>query len=93
MDSRQNVQDIANAMYGLVVELPPRDYVHSYCPKDSGTCYYFGIGDRGWVQVTIDSFEQSNDGSAVLKLSYLGLPAHKVYLTAIAQMRVDPNVN
>lgn len=44
MDSRQNVQDVANAMYGHIVELPPRDYVPSYCPKDSDTCYYFGIG-------------------------------------------------
>ena len=93
MDSRQNVQDVANAMYGHVVELPPRDYVSSYCPKDSDTCYYFGIGDRGAVQVALDSFEQSNDGSAVLKLSYLYPPEGKVYLTAIAQMRVNPNVN
>lgn len=93
MDSRQNVQDVANAMYGHVVELPPRDYVPSYCPKDSDTCYYFGIGDRGAVQVALDSFEQSNDGSAVLKLSYLYPPEGKVYLTAIAQMRVNPNVN
>ena len=93
MDSRQNVQDVANAMYGHVVELPPRDYVSSYCPKDSDTCYYFGIGNRGAVQVVLDSFEQSNDGSAVLKLSYLGPPERKVYLTATAQMRVNPNVN
>ena len=93
MDSRQNVQDVANAMYGHVVELPPRDYVPSYCPKDSDTCYYFGIGDRGAVKVVLDSFEQSNDGSAVLKLSYLYPPEGKVYLTAIAQMRVNPNVN
>lgn len=93
MDSRQNVQDVANAMYGHIVELPPRDYVSSYCPKDSDTCYYFGIGDRGAVQVALDSFEQSNDGSAVLKLSYLYPPEGKVYLTAIAQMRVNPNVN
>lgn len=93
MDSRQNVQDVANAMYGHIVELPPRDYVSSYCPKDSDTCYYFGIGDRGAVQVALDSFERSEDGSAVLKLSYLGPPEGKVYLTAIAQMRVNPNVN
>lgn len=93
MDSRQNVQDVANAMYGHIVELPPRDYVSSYCPKDSDTCYYFGIGDRSAVQVALDSFERSEDGSAVLKLSYLGPPEGKVYLTAIAQMRVNPNVN
>ena len=93
MDSRQNVQDVANAMYGHIVELPPRDYVPSYCPKDSDTCYYFGIGNRGAVQVVLDSFEQSNDGSAVLKLSYLYPPERKVYLTATAQMRVNPNVN
>ena len=93
MDSRQNVQDVANAMYGHIVELPPRDYVSSYCPKDSDTCYYFGIGNRGAVQVVLDSFEQSNDGSAVLKLSYLGPPERKAYLTATAQMRVNPNVN
>ena len=95
MDSRQNVQDVANAMYGHVVELPPRDYDYasSYCPKDSDTCYYFGIGNRGAVQVVLDSFEQSNDGSAVLKLSYLYPPERKVYLTATAQMRVNPNVN
>lgn len=54
MDSRQNVQDVANAMYGHIVELPPRDYVSSYCPKDSDTCYYFGIGDRAPVQVALD---------------------------------------
>ena len=95
MDSRQNVPDVANAMYGHVVELPPRDYDYasSYCPKDSDTCYYFGIGNRGAVQVVLDSFEQSNDGSAVLKLSYLYPPERKVYLTATAQMRVNPNVN
>lgn len=79
MDSRQNVQDVANAMYGHIVELPPRDYVPSYCPKDSDTCYYFGIGDRGAVQVALDGFERSEDGSAVLKLSYSyphGWPIH-----------------
>lgn len=92
MDSRQNVQDIANAMYGHVVELPQRDYVPSYCPKDSDTCYYFGIGDRGAVQVALDSFEQSNDGSAVLKLSYSD-PVGGTYLTATAQMKVNPSVN
>ena len=92
MDSRQNVQDVANAMYGHVVELPPRDYVPSYCPKDSDTCYYFGIGDRGAVQVALDGFERSEDGSAVLKLSY-SFPMDGLYMTALAKLRVNPNVN
>ena len=92
MDSRQNVQDVANAMYGHVVELPPRDYVPSYCPKDSDTCYYFGIGDRGAVQVALDGFERSEDGSAVLKLSY-SYPMDGLYMTALAKLRVNPNVN
>jgi tetratricopeptide (TPR) repeat protein len=92
MDSRQNVQDVANAMYGHIVELPPRDYVSSYCPKDSDTCYYFGIGDRGAVQVALDGFERSEDGSAVLKLSY-SYPMDGLYMTALAKLRVNPNVN
>ena len=92
MDSRQNVQDVANAMYGHIVELPPRDYVPSYCPKDSDTCYYFGIGDRGAVQVALDGFERSEDGSAVLKLSY-SFPMDGLYMTALAKLRVNPNVN
>ena len=92
MDSRQNVQDVANAMYGHIVELPPRDYVPSYCPKDSDTCYYFGIGDRGAVQVALDGFERSEDGSAVLKLSY-SYPMDGLYMTALAKLRVNPNVN
>lgn len=92
MDSCQNVQDVANAMYGHVVELPPRDYVPSYCPKDSDTCYYFGIGDRGAVQVALDGFERSEDGSAVLKLSY-SFPMDGLYMTALAKLRVNPNVN
>ena len=92
MDSRQNVQDVANAMYGHIVELPPRDYVPSYCPKDSDTCYYFGIGDRGAIQVALDSFERSEDGSAVLKLSY-SFPMDGLYMTALAKLRVNPNVN
>lgn len=92
MDSCQNVQDVANAMYGHIVELPPRDYVPSYCPKDSDTCYYFGIGDRGAVQVALDGFERSEDGSAVLKLSY-SFPMDGLYMTALAKLRVNPNVN
>ena len=93
VDSRQNVQDIANAMYGKAVVLPPLDDRWSVRQIDGDSNYYFGLGNRGAVQVALDSFEQSNDGSAVLKLSYLYPPEGKVYLTAIAQMRVNPNVN
>ena len=62
------------------------------CPKDSDTCYYFGIGDRGAVQVALDGFERSEDGSAVLKLSY-SYPMDGLYMTALAKLRVNPNVN
>ena len=93
VDSRQNVQDIANAMYGKAVDLPPLDARWSVQQRAGSDQYYFGLSDRGAVQVALDSFERSEDGSAVLKLSYLGPPEGKVYLTAIAQMRVNPNVN
>lgn len=93
IDSHQNVQDIANAMYGKMIDIPPLDERWSVQQRAGDNQYYFGLSDRGAVQVTLDSFEQSNDGSAVLKLSYLDPPEGKVYLTAIAQMRVNPNVN
>ena len=93
VDSHQNVQDIANAMYGKMIDIPPLDERWSVQQRAGDNQYYFGLSDRGAVQVTLDSFEQSNDGSAVLKLSYLDPPEGKVYLTAIAQMRVNPNVN
>ena len=93
VDSHQNVQDIANAMYGKTIDIPPLDERWSVQQRAGDDQYYFGLSDRGAVQVTLDSFEQSNDGSAVLKLSYLYPPEGKVYLTAIAQMRVNPNVN
>ena len=93
IDSQQNVQDIANAMYGKTVSLPSLNNSWSIHKPDGDLNYYFELSNRGAVQVVLDSFEQSNDGSAVLKLSYLDPPEGKVYLTAIAQMRVNPNVN
>ena len=93
IDSQQNVQDIANAMYGKTVSLPSLNNSWSIHKPDGDLNYYFELSNRGAVQVVLDSFEQSNDGSAVLKLSYLYPPEGKVYLTAIAQMRVNPNVN
>ena len=93
IDSQQNVQDIANAMYGKTVSLPSSNNSWSIHKPDGDLNYYFELSNRGAVQVALDSFEQSNDGSAVLKLSYLYPPEGKVYLTAIAQMRVNPNVN
>lgn len=93
IDSQQNVQDIANAMYGKTVSLPSLNNSWSIHKPDGDLNYYFELSNRGAVQVALDSFEQSNDGSAVLKLSYLDPPEGKVYLTAIAQMRVNPNVN
>ena len=93
IDSQQNVQDIANAMYGKTVSLPSLNNSWSIHKPDGDLNYYFELSNRGAVQVALDSFEQSNDGSAVLKLSYLYPSEGKVYLTAIAQMRVNPNVN
>ena len=93
IDSQQNVQDIANAMYGKTVSLPSLNNSWSIHKPDGDLNYYFELSNRGAVEVVLDSFEQSNDGSAVLKLSYLDPPEGKVYLTAIAQMRVNPNVN
>ena len=93
IDSQQNVQDIANAMYGKTVSLPSLNNSWSIHKPDGDLNYYFELSNRGALEVVLDSFEQSNDGSAVLKLSYLDPPEGKVYLTAIAQMRVNPNVN
>ena len=93
IDSQQNVQDIANAIYGKVIDLPQIGDRWNVRQIDGDPNYYFGLSNRGAVEVVLDSFEQSNDGSAVLKLSYLGPPEGKAYLTAIAQMRVNPNVN
>ena len=92
IDSRQNVQDIANAMYGKVVDLPPLDDRWSVRQIDGDSNYYFGLSDRGAIQVTLDSFEQLEDGSATLKLSY-SYPADGPYMTAAAKLRVNPNVN
>ena len=92
VDSRQNVQDIANAMYGKAVELPPLDARWSVQQRTGSDQYYFGLSDRGAVQVALDSLERSEDGSAVLKLSY-SFPMDGLYMTALAKLRVNPNVN
>ena len=94
VDSAQNVQDIANAMCGKAVELPPRDYDWSITQKDGDPNYYFTIIHYGVEQpyVTLESFEQLGDGSAVLKLSY-AYRGEEPYRTALAKLRVNPNVN
>ena len=92
VDSRQNVQDIANAMYGKAVDLPPLDARWSVQQRAGSDQYYFGLSDRGAVQVALDGFERSEDGSAVLKLSY-SYPMDGLYMTALAKLRVNPNVN
>ena len=92
VDSRQNVQDIANAMYGKAVDLPPLDARWSVQQRAGSDQYYFGLSDRGAIQVALDSFERSEDGSAVLKLSY-SYPMDGLYMTALAKLRVNPNVN
>lgn len=92
IDSRQNVQDIANAMYGKVVDLPPVNS-GSVFQFDGDPNYYFGFGDRGRVQVILNSFEQLDDGSAELCLSYALYGTGQTYLTAQAKLRVNPNVN
>lgn len=92
VDSRQNVQDIANAMYGKAVDLPPLDARWSVQQRAGSDQYYFGLSDRGAIQVALDSFERSEDGSAVLKLSY-SFPMDGLYMTALAKLRVNPNVN
>ena len=92
VDSRQNVQDIANAMYGKAVDLPPLDARWSVQQRAGSDQYYFGLSDRGAIQVALDGFERSEDGSAVLKLSY-SYPTEGLYMTALAKLRVNPNVN
>lgn len=92
VDSRQNVQDIANAMYGKAVDLPPLDARWSVQQRAGSDQYYFGLSDRGAIQVALDGFERSEDGSAVLKLSY-SFPMDGLYMTALAKLRVNPNVN
>lgn len=92
IDSQQNVQDIANAMYGKIVSLPPLNNSWNIHMLGGDSNYYFELSNRGAVQVALDSFEQSGDGSAVLELSY-SYPGSGVYLTATAQLQVNPNVN
>lgn len=92
IDSQQNVQDIANAMYGKIVSLPSLNNSWNIHKPDGDLNYYFELSNRGAVQVALDSFEQSGDGSAVLELSY-SYPGSGVYLTATAQLQVNPNVN
>ena len=93
VDSRQNVQDIANAMYGKAVVLPPLDDRWSVRQIDGDSNYYFGLGDRGAVKVVLDAFEQTGDGHAVLQLSYVHFATGEHYLTANAELTVNPNVN
>ena len=92
IDSQQNVQDIANAMYGKTVSLPSLNNSWSIHKADGDLNYYFELSNRGAVQVALDSFEQSDDGGAALELSY-SYPGSGVYLTATAQMKVNPSVN
>ena len=89
VDSRQNVQDIANAMYGKAVVLPPLDDRWSVRQIDGDSNYYFGLGDRGAVKVVLDAFEQTG----VLQLSYVHFATGEHYLTANAELTVNPNVN
>ena len=93
VDSRQNVQDIANAMYGKAVVLPPLDDRWSVRQIDGDSNYYFGLGDRGAVKVVLDAFEQTGDGHAALQLSYVHFATGEHYLTANAELTVNPNVN
>ena len=93
VDSRQNVQDIANAMYGKAVVLPPLDDHWSVRQIDGDPNYYFGLGDRGVVKVVLDAFEQTGDGHAKLQLSYVHFATGEHYLTANAELTVNPNVN
>lgn len=93
MDSPQNVQDIANAMYGEVIDLPQLDDRWNVRQIDGDPNYYFGLGDRGAVKVVLDAFEQTGDGHAKLQLSYVHFATGEHYLTANAELTVNPNVN
>ena len=93
VDSRQNVQDIANAMYGKAVVLPPLDDRWSVRQIDGDPNYYFGLANRGAVKVVLDAFEQTGDGRAKLQLSYVHFVTGEHYLTANAELTVNPNVN
>ena len=93
VDSHQNVQDIANAMYGKTIDIPPLDERWSVQQRAGDDQYYFGLSDRGAVKVVLDAFEQTGDGHADLQLSYVDYPTGELYLTANAELAVNPNVN